>query len=992
MVVMAAILISGLHAYLRLGKMEDPAFTIKTALIVTPYPGASPHEVEQQVTRVVETAVQNTDEVEHIRSFSRAGVSMVYVDMYEHNRADAIQQLWDMLRRNVQRCRLPPGAGPSQVYDDYSDVYGIFLALTGEGFTTAQLQDYADFIKRELMLVPDVKRIELFGNRTEQITIQISRAKCAGLGIAPEQIINVLNPQNELVNAGSMEIDAKRLRIQTTGAFGGPADIAGLLIQDRTGSQILLKDLADISRGYVEPPEPMMRFNGRPAIGIAIAAASGANVVTMGDAIQARIDELMADLPVGIALEGVYYQSRLVKGAIKQFMTNLLESVGIVIAVLLISMGFRSGLIIAGNLILSILGTLLVMQIWCIELQRISLAALILVMGMIVDNAIVVTDATLTRLQQGELRWNAIAQPPRMTAWPLLGATVIACLAFLPIFVAPVNAGEYCASLFLVVSIALMISWVLSMSQTPVFCYYFLKVSPTKGSKAPHSGLSYRLYQRILSTALTHRTLTLLIMAGLLAAGGFGFQRVPQWFFAESDRAQFFIDYRRPEGTRIQAMADDLAILEAHLGSLPEVKEYAACIGQGAPRFTAPLTPPPPAACFGQMVVNVHDYNNIDVLIEHLESWFMEHLPDGEPHMWKHITGPTADYKVEVRFFGPDPKVLRHLAEQAKAIMRKDPRARNICDDWRERVPVLETVFAQQKARAAGVERRHLADTLLGLEEGLTVGLYREKDDLIPVKVRFDPIQSTSLETLPVWGNKPASTPLCQVINRQTVIWEDPIIWRYDRRRVIRAQCDPVRGVTADTLLKRLRPAIEAIPLPPAYSLSWEGEDELSRRDIAGLQKFLPATLIGMSLILVFLFNSVRKPLIIILTVPLSIVGIALGLLVFRMPFGFLSMLGVYSLIGMLIKNAVVLIDQITVEIKAGKAPDRAIMDSCTSRMRPVMMASMTTILGMIPLVSDAMFGSMAVTIMCGLAFATLLTLLVVPVLYSLFFRQENIA
>lgn len=988
LVVMAFIVAGGIYAYLRLGKIEDPEFTIKTALIVTPYPGASPHEVEQQVTRMIEEVVQTTDEVETIRSFSRAGVSMVYVDMYEYNRTKVIQQLWDMLRRRVEGCQaqLPPGAGPSQVYDDYSDIYGIFLALTGDGFSLAEIQEYADYLKRELMLVKDVKRIELFGSRTESITIRISRAKCAGLDIAPVKIIDVLNQQNVMVDAGALEIDSRRLRIHAAGTFNQINDISNLVVQEQNGKQIMLKDLAHVTRGYITPPEPMMRFNGQPAIGIAISAASGANVVTMGDAIQDRMDELMQELPVGLALEGVYYQSRFVKKAIKNFMSNLVQSVLIVMVVLLITMGFRSGLIIASNLILTILASLVVMLIWGIDLHRISLAALILVMGMIVDNAIVVTDATLLQLQEGTDRATAIRRPPQQTAWPLLGATIIACLAFMPIFMAPTNAGEYCASLFLVVTIALMISWVLAMSQTPVCCHYFLKENAKTPSEI-YSGGFYSAYRRLLKTALSHRWLTLIIMGVLLVLGLLGFQHVPKRFFAESDQPQFFIDYRRPEGTKTQAVGKDLTRLEAYLTSLPKIKNVTTCIGQGAPRFAASLTPEPPTACFGQVVVNVNDYRDIDGLIEQLEIWFSNHLPEGEPHIWKYISGPLADYKVEARFTGPDPKVLRNLAAEAKAIMRAEPSAKNICDDWRERVMVVNAVFAQRKARAVGVERRHMADTLMSMGDGLTVALYRENDDLIPVRVAYTASETDTIDAAPVWGTKDTPTLLGQIVERKNVLWEDPVVRRYDRRRVIRAQCDPIRGMTSNTLLNRLRPEIAAIKLPPGYTLSWEGDAELSEKNNQGVQRFLPVALILMVLILVFLFNAVRQPLIIILTVPLSMIGVTVGLLVFRLPFGFLAILGLYSLIGMMIKNAVVLIDQIDAKINAGAPPFQAIQDSCISRMRPVTMASLTTIFGMIPLVSDALFAVMAVTIMFGLAFATILTLVLVPVLYALFFN-----
>lgn len=983
------VVVGGIYAYFHLGKLEDPEFSIKTALIVTPYLGASPHEVEQQVTRVVEEAVQKTAEVETIRSVSRAGKSMVYVDLYEHNWTQRIQQEWDVLRRKVQECqgKLPTGAGPSIVFDDYSNVYGIFLAMSGDGFTYAELKEYADVVQRELVLVDNVARVDLFGARRECIEVEISRAKCATLGVHPKEIVEILNGQNEIVGAGAIEYDDSRLRIAVSGVFNSHKDIGELVVQQTDNQQILLKDLARITRSYIRPSDPMMRFNGRMAIGIAVAAISGANVVTMGDDVQTRIDNLMNDLPVGLNIDGVYYQSKFVKDAIKKFMTNLLQSIGIVIAVLLVFMGFRSGLIIAGNLVFSILATLVIMLIWGIDLQRISLAALILVMGMIVDNAIVVTDGTLVQLKKGGSLMDAVRDPARQTAWPLLAATVIACLAFMPIYMAKNNTGEYCGSLFQVVAIALMTSWLLAMSQTPVFCLYLLKASKTGGQTESHTGMFYRIYRSLLDATLRRRPLTLLVMTAFLILGILGFGMVSKIFFADSDKAQFFIDYRRPESAPIQAVSRDLLQVEQYLKSFSEIKNFATCIGQGSPRFASSITPEPPTACFGQIIVNVHDYRGIDNLTEQLERWFPEHLPEGEPHIWKYIAGPKADYRVEARFSGPDPKVLRSLAEKAKAIMRADPMAKNVCDDWRERAMILDFTYAQRKARMAGVERRHLAESLMSQTDGLIVTWYREKDDLIPVKMIYSAISPDNLEATPVWGRKPVSVPLGQIIEANDITWEDPIVRRYDRRRMIRAQCDPIQGATSDTLLKRIGPAIESLELPPGYTLEWEGEYELSKKANEGVNQFLPVALICMAFILVALFNAIHQPIIIALTLPFALVGMTVGLLLCRQPFGFLAMLGAYSLMGMLIKNAVVLIDQIDSEIRDGKPPLEAVKDSSVSRMRPVMMAALTTILGMLPLLTDATFVSMAVTIMFGLAFATLLTLICVPVLYTLFFR-----
>ncbi|WP_300669125.1 efflux RND transporter permease subunit [Desulfoluna sp.] len=989
---MVLLLLGGTWGYFHLGKLEDPVFTVKTAMVMTLYPGASPHEVEQQVTRVIEEAVQGADEVDKVRSESRAGLSLVYVDLNEWIRSDELQQLWDMLRRKVEASqgKLPKGALPSEVMDDYGDVYGLFMALSADGYSLAELKTYADYIRRELMLVPDVERITFYGIQPEVVTVEVSRAQCATLGIAPSRIAGMLSAQNAIAPAGAMDMGSYRVRIDPSGVFASVEAIGGLVIQGEGEEQVFLKDLATISREYQAPAEPMMRFNGRPAIGIAVAAAGGANVVTLGEAVNHRLTDLMAGLPVGIDLDKVYYQSDFVKNKIEGFMLNLAESVAIVVGVLLVTMGFRSGLIIAANLVLTIMGTFLVMLVLGIDLQKISLAALILVMGMIVDNAIVVADAGLVNLQKGNDRFSGIADPTRQSAMPLLGATVIACLAFFPIYMAPTNTGEFCASLFQVVAIALMISWVLSMTQTPVFCYRFLTVPKGKKGSELHVGVFFRGYRRLLALALRHRLATLGLMVGLLVLAGAGMGMVEKRFFADADTAQFVVDYRRPEGSRIEAVSDDLKLAESFLLELPGVTGVATCVGQGPPRFMNSVNPEPKLASYGQLIINVDDYRKINGMMATIEPWFAETLPEGEPHIAKYISGPKADYRVEARFTGPDPAVLRSLSEQAKAVMADSPNAMNVTDDWRERTLVWEALYAQNKGRRAGVERTDLARDLLGGTDGLLVTHYREKNHLIPVKVVYSSPDQTDLSALPVWGASSTGVPVAQVTEGSGLVWEDPVIRRYNRRRVIRAQCDPVGNLTSDTLLAQIRPAIEALPLPAGYTLEWEGEYELSQNGNEGVKAFLPVSLVAMVMILVGLFNGIRQPLMIFVTLPLALVGMAAGLLLFGQPFGFLAMLGAYSLIGMMVKNAVVLIDLIDEDIRGGKEPLDAVKEASLDRVRPVMLASITTIFGMIPLVFDVMFVSMAVTIMVGLAFATVLTLVVIPVLYTLFFRIQT--
>ncbi|BBO90565.1 hypothetical protein DSCOOX_37450 [Desulfosarcina ovata subsp. ovata] len=610
---------------------------------------------------------------------------------------------------------------------------------------------------------------------------------------------------------------------------------------------------------------------------------------------------------------------------------------------------------------------------------------------LIVDNAIVVTDGALVRLKRGQDRTHAAIRSAERPAWPLFGATVIASLAFMPIFLAPTESGEYCRSLFQVVSVSLVLSWLLAMSQTPVFCQRFLKGPKAIVSKDPFASLPYRIYSGTLVWCLRHRLFCVVIIIGLCVLGVIGMGKVQKRFFAESSKAQFFIDYWQHEGTRIETTSAGLRRVEDYLATLPEIKNFTTIIGSGPPRVAVTITPEADNPAFGQIIVNVHDYRAIPALQEKLDAWFVDNQPDAAPKMRSYKNGPPADYMVEARFSGPDPAVLRRLAESAKTILRDDPFAKYVRDDWRQRVPRWVAVYSQQRGRDAGVERNDLAQAILQATDGLPVAVYREGNELIPLRVRSvidEGLGIPSPESTPIWGTGTASVPLGQVADVSGLSWEDSIVRRYDRRRAITVQSDTV-GITYDALLARVRPKIEAIPLPRGYTLDWAGEYELAVKGDEGVQKYMPLTLMMIFFILVALFNGFRQPVIIMLVVPLALVGMVTGLLLTGQAFGFMAMLGAYSLIGMLIKNAVVLIEQIEFSIKKGVDRHQAVVDSSVSRLRPVTMASATTILGMLPLLTDPLFASMAVTIMFGLAFASVLTLIVVPMLYTLFFRVK---
>jgi len=981
----------GIFAYERLGRLEFPAFTIKTALVVTAYPGASPIQVEKEVTDPIETAVQQLGQIKEVRSISRSGLSIIYVDIKEKYKSREMQQIWDELRRKVSdvQAQLPPGAQASVVNDDFGDEYGVFFALTGDGYTYRDLKDYADELKRELLLAKDVASVEIWGDRQEVVYLEIARSRMAELGISLQMIVDTLNRQHAVADAGRVSVGDDFIRIDPSGGIERIADIGDLLVRsDAAGSLVHLKDVVEIRRSYAEPARWAMRFNGRPALGLGVSTVTNGNVVQMGMAVRQRIKALEADAPVGMTLSLIAYQADTVSEAVNDFVVNLGEAVAIVICVLCITMGLSSGILMGVILLLAIFGTFIFMHIAGITLQLISLGALILTLGMLVDNAIVVTDGILVRVQQGMRRREAALQTVSQTAWPLLGATLVAILAFAAIGTSDHSTGEFLNSLFLVMAISLGLSWLLAITLTPMFCVQFLPRTRTDKTK-PHGSIFYRIYRRLLSSALHHRAISLGVLVGLLAAAVLGFGHVQESFFPNSKRPQFMIDYWRPEGTRIEQTSEDLRRIEAHLAQSPEVASSATFVGQGALRFLLTYEPQMPDSSYGQILVTVKDFRSIDGLIIHLRGFFNDRFPDAQVLLKKFRRGPGDDSKIEARFRGPDIRVLRRLSEQAQAVMALDPVAVEIRDDWRQRAPVLRPVVSEAVARRLGLSRPAVADAFALATTGKTVGRYREGDDMLPMVVRLPERERMNVDQLgdmalisPATGRP---LPLGQIVSETSTEWEDPIIRRKNRQRTITAQCNPLAG-NASVLFERLRPNIEAIERPSGYTLEWGGEYESSSDSQKALFSMVPVFFLIMVLTVIALFNAVRQTVIIFLTIPLATIGVTAGLLLTGQPFGFMCLLGFMGLSGMLIKNAVVLIDQIDVEIGSGKDPYEAVLDSSVSRLRPVMMAAATTILGMLPLLTDIFYVGMSVTIMSGLLFGTLLTLVVVPVLYTVFF------
>ncbi|RBM76538.1 AcrB/AcrD/AcrF family protein [Vibrio paracholerae] len=990
-------LIGGTAAFFNLGRLEDPAFTIKDAMVVTSYPGATPQQVEEEVTYPLEKAIQQLTYVDEVNSISSRGLSQITVKMKNNYGPDDLPQIWDELRRKVNDLKgaLPPGVNPPLVIDDFGDVYGILLAVTGEGYSYKELLDYVDYLRRELELIDGVSKVSVSGQQQEQVFIEISMKRISTLGISPQTVFNLLSTQNLVSDAGAIRIGSEYIRIHPTGEFDDVEKLGDLILSER-GAQglIYLRDVAEVKRGYVEVPSNVITFNGKLALNVGVSFAQGVNVVEVGQRFDRRLAELKYQQPIGIDIAEVYSQPKEVDKSVSGFVVSLGQAVAIVIIVLLFFMGLRSGLLIGLILLLTVLGTFIFMQYFKIDLQRISLGALVIALGMLVDNAIVVVEGILIGTQKGRTRLQAATDIVTQTKWPLLGATVIAVTAFAPIGLSEDATGEYCGTLFTVLLISLMLSWFTAISLTPFFADLFFRgqKAPASGEESdPYQGFIFVVYRRFLEFCMKRAWLTMGVLVLGLAASLYGFTKVKQAFFPSSTTPMFMVDVWMPEGTDIRATDAILLELEKWLSAQESVDSVTTTAGKGLQRFMLTYSPEKSYAAYGEIITRVTDYQQLAALMARFRAHLDARYPQINYKLKQIELGPGGGAKIEARIVGSDPTVLRSIAAQVMDVMYADPGAYNIRHDWRERTKVLEPQFNESQARRYGITKADVDEFLAMSFSGKTIGVYRDGTTLMPIVARLpeeERVDIRNIEGMKIWS--PALSeyiPLQQVTLGYEMRWEDPLIVRKNRKRILTVMADPdlLGEETAATLQQRLQPQIEAIPLPPGYFLEWGGEYESSGDAKASLFKTMPLGYLFMFLITVFLFNSVKESLIVWLTVPLAVIGVTTGLLALNTPFGFMALLGFLSLSGMLLKNGIVLLDQIEIEMHSGKDPYLAVVDASLSRVRPVCMAAVTTILGMIPLLPDIFFRPMAVTIMFGLGFATVLTLIVVPVLYRLF-------
>lgn len=990
---LALILLGGVVAYVGMGKLEDAPFTIKQAVVTTTYPGASPLEVQQQVTDVLEEAIQSLGELYYLKTENRAGLSKITVYVKKEIRADAMQQLWDKLRRKVSDAqgKLPAGAGTSVVNDDFGDVLGVFYGLSSAVHTYRELEEQAERLKNELLAVPDVARVELYGVQNRTIEVEADPSLLAASGLTMADIAAAFDRQNRIVDAGAVETAHNRLRIDAAGSFTTLEELENLTVTSRDGSYFRLGELAAVSESYVRPARSRMEMDGLPTIGIAISTVADGNVVDMAKRVAARLSQLEQDMPEGYCLRTVYDQGHESSVANDGFVLNLIISVVTVIAVLLFFIGMKNGILIGSGLVFSIFGTLIYMYGTGIALQRMSLAAIIIAMGMLVDNAIVVYDATLVNMQRGMRKRTAILAAVGTTAMPLLGATLIAVLTFLPVYLSPHITGELLSSLFIVIAVSLLLSWVLAVSQNVFFVQEFVRrPRPDELKGDLFQGRMYDRFRRALRWTIRRRWFVLASMVVLLAASALGFRSIPQQFMPLLDKQYFSVDVWLPEGTRVEETLRQAEALAEKLMQHEGVRHVSTFVGQTPPRYYLANAAYGPQSNYAQCLVEAVSPSVARSMQVGLQDELSQTFSDALIRVNRFELNSIPQALIEARFCGDDPRVLDSLTSMAIDIMRRNPKVMNARNEWGNKAMLVRAAYDPVKAGRLNLGKADLMTAVKSTNDGTPVGIYRDGDKQVPVLLRTvggGQLSQAALEDLPVWNGR-NSVPLAQVTDSIGIGWEWPLVKTYNRRLSMAAQCDVQPGHTMKEVHSEIRDEIERIGLPAGYSFFWDSQYKDQKEAMEALTKYFPLAIVFLVLILVALFGNFRQPSIIFLILPLSVIGVVVGMLVTGFQFGFFCIAGWLGLLGMIIKNVIVLLDEVNIQRRAGVAPGEAIVEATVSRTRPVLMAAITTIFGSIPLLFDVVFGGMAATIVFGLSFATLLTLFVTPALYAVFYPE----
>lgn len=1028
---LAAVMVGGVASYLKLSKLEDPEIKVMVANVITVYPGASAHDVELKVTSVLEEEIAALPDLNKIISRSEPNVSVIQVELKMTVPQKQIEQRWEFLRRKLELAmpRLPNGVQTPMVIDDVGDVYGMFYAMVAdEGYSYEDMNNYAGFIEKNMLQVKGVRKVSVYGKQTPQISITLTADKMSEMGVMPMQIFAALDDYTKELYAGTLKSGSQQFRVTVDGKAATVEDLEKIVVKSVGGRTFALGDLATIEKGYGDQLSNTLFVNNQKAIGIGISMESGENILVVGKRVEEKLEDLKKQIPAGISFEKVFFQPEKVSDAIDDFMWNLVSSVAIVILVLMFSMGLKSGVIIGVGLILTILATFPFLLMVDGTLQRISLGAFIVAMGMLVDNAIVVLDGILIKVGMGKTHKKTYTSSAKQTAIPLLGATLIAVAAFFPVYLSKDTAGAYVRDLFLVLAISLSISWVLALTQTPLFAALFFNKKKKKNQTAEEENLYdkplFRKMRRLLEYAMRHRMATLGISFALAGIATLFFSKVDKTFFPDFEYNQCYIEFTMPEGSTPNMVNAALKEIADHFNSYDEVEMVVTSQGMTPMRYClvrAMMTEN--ADNYGELIVNFKDYETMQRMRPVFNEYLRANYPEALSRIRKYNLSIKASHTVEAEFTGPDPAVLKDLSRQAQEIMLQNPHVDKytVCDDWSPKAKTIKALYNPAAAGRISTTRNDISVAILAATDGLPVAQVYEGETAIPVvfKVRNkDGSRIEDLNNIPVWNTIPnvsehlnmntamglftgavdidklvketlSAVPLSAVTNGVALDWEEPVVRRINRNRTIQAQCDALDGFSPSQVQNELDELIRSIELPEGYSFQWVGESELKADGLRGILSYVPLAAGIIILILLLLFNDYRRPIIILLCLPMSVIGIVPGLILTGQPFSFIAIVGVIGLSGMIIKNAIVLLDEIQLRLKTSHTPYHAVVEATISRVRPVIMASLTTIFGMVPLLTDPMYASMAVAIIAGLTVGTLVTLVFVPILYSAFFSVK---
>ena len=996
---LAIMLIGGIYSFFKLPKKEDSPFVIKQAVLVTQYPGATPQEVEKLITEPIEREIQSMSDVFQIKSESYFGMSKISIELQPTLAPDYMPVKWDELRRKVANIqpRLPSGASAINVSDDFGDVFGIYYALTAdEGFTYDDMRDWAQKIKTELTPIQGVQKVYLFAEQTQVVNVRISVPKLANLGIDPNSIQQVLQTQNLLVNTGEIMTGTYQLRVRAEGTYKSIEDIRDQLIVTKGGGEVRLGDIAIIERGYMDPPSNLMRVDGKRAIGIGVATGAKDDVVAVGDAVAEHLKEMEQLFPIGMELKTIYPENQIANEANNGFILNLIESLLIVIVIIFLVMGSRAGMLVGSSLLFSVGGTLLIMLIWGVGLNRTSLAAFIIAMGMLVDNAIVVTDNAQVGIKRGLSRYQALVDGATKPQWALLGATFIAVCSFLPMNLAPASVAEIVKPLFIVLAVSLGLSWILALTQTTTFGSFILKEAKPGESKDPYDTKLYHQFEKVLARLIKRRYLTLTSVVATLFLSLFIMAIMPQSFFPIMNKPYFRADLIFPEGYGIDDVERNVIKIEDYLKNNEKIKSYSFTLGGSPVRYYLASSSIGPKPNFANVLIETKDAKDAQSEENKFYEYMVANYPDILTRSALFALSPVPDAAIEIGFVGDNIDTLVALTQRAQEIARKNDMVMEVRNSWGNKVPVWKPLYSQEKGLRLGITRQQMAYSLRSATNGVPLGEYREGDVFMPILLKDadrDSMNLNDIKTLPVYSAKGRSVKVEQVIDDFSLDYEYSVVKRYNRQRYMMMQCEPKRGANTMAAFSQLWQEIQQeVQVPEGYKLQYFGEQSEQDKGNKAIAANIPLMFGLIYLTLLFLFPKYyRKPVLIMCMLPLIFIGVVLGLLVFGKSLDFFAMLGLLGLIGMNIKNAIVLVDEIGLQLDSGLSPVNAVIEATKTRIVPVTMASGTTILGMLPLLGDAMFAGMAATIMGGLFVSTILTIFVLPVTYCIFFKIKSV-